>query len=128
MAADVIAQTGQIWEWRGQEAPRDRFRVEFVGPDSVALAVDGAPPPRLGETSRVMRVTHGRLAAEYELVQDAPAAKPRGRRPGPIPRGDCPVCKREYALRVDGSPHAHRTIAANGYTRLGECPGGEGAR
>lgn len=61
-------------------------------------------------------------------TEPTPTKPIRGRRPGPIPRGNCPVCGRDSSLRLDGSPFTHRTIAANGYTRLGFCPGGEGAR
>jgi hypothetical protein len=121
----IDVRPGQIWEWRGQEPPRDRWRVEFVGPDTAALALLRPPPDR--RPVQIKRVSLAQMATEYQLIEDAAAAKPRGRRPGPLKRGDCPICKREYALRIDGSPVTHRTIAANGYTRLGHCPGGEGA-
>lgn len=58
-------------------------------------------------------------------TDDAGPAKPlRGRRPGPIPRGNCPVCGGEHALRANGKPFRHHTLAAGRYS-LGYCPGGE---
>jgi hypothetical protein len=116
------ADVGQIWEWRGTERPRDRFRVEFVGPETVALAIQRRPPDR--RPAEVKRVTHTRLAAEYELVDRVPAKPVCGRRSGPIPRGNCPVCGVEHALRASGKPFRHHTLAQGRYS-LGYCPGGE---
>jgi hypothetical protein len=79
VADDDPAQVrpGQIWEWRGQMRPRDQYRVEFVGPDTVALAIQRRPPDR--RPAEVKRVTRACMAAEYNLVQDAPPAPRRGR-------------------------------------------------
>lgn len=64
------------------------------------------------------------MAAETPADVHKAAAR-RGRRPGRIDRVNCPHCGHEYAQRADGRPFSHRLIAANGYTRLGYCPGGQ---
>lgn len=46
----------------------------------------------------------------------------RGRRPGPLPRGTCPVCGDEYAVRANGGMGQHKRKNARGY-RMGNCPG-----
>ena len=57
-------------------------------------------------------------------TEETPARPQRGRRPGPIPRGNCPVCGAEHSLRANGKPFRHHTLA-NGRYSLGYCPGGE---
>lgn len=55
---------GQIWEWLGQEQPRDRFRIESAERDAVTLiplGLDNRPFVRVGRRN---------LAAEYQLVAD----------------------------------------------------------
>lgn len=46
----------------------------------------------------------------------------RGRAPGPLPRGVCPVCGNEYALRANRTMGAHKVRYRQGY-RGGYCTG-----
>lgn len=46
----------------------------------------------------------------------------RGLAPGPLPRGICPVCGNEYALRRNRTMGSHRVQPRPGY-RLGYCTG-----
>lgn len=41
----------------------------------------------------------------------------------PRQRGVCPVCSGEYHVKADDTMGAHKRLAANGYSRLGSCPG-----
>lgn len=56
--------------------------------------------------------------------QNTPPATPlrRGRRPGPLPRGTCPGCGKDRALRKNGALAAHNRLSRHGHS-LGLCPG-----
>lgn len=67
-AIHEAVSVGQVWEWLGQQQPRDRYRVEFVGVDTAALALIRRPPD--SRPQEVARVTFARLAAEYRLADE----------------------------------------------------------
>lgn len=52
----------------------------------------------------------------------ADARPRRGRAGGPLPRGICPECDNEYALRGTGTLGQHKRRTRQGY-RIGDCSG-----